>query len=268
MVKVFFSYATVDEEKFNIPELAELLETKPNIEKVFYWGRDSTGSIIKYMEDSITAANTCIFFYSPDASKSKPVEQERDMAVYLGKHIIPLFNNIDEVPLSLRTKTGINLSGKTSETIAEEIFRLINQQFGIVLEEEAVSFVILSKNGLPLFHEDFKPDFTVDPDFLAGFLVAIRSFAKETFIQNEILGGLIFKDHALLMKEKEDIVLIYLFKGQWYFADQKLTRCVESLCKNKPNWQNLQAAAETGNIKLIESSAIKDVVSNIFLPKN
>ncbi len=131
MVKVFFSYATKDSEKFQIPKLAQLLKSKPGIEKVYYWEKHASGSIIEYMEKNVKAADTCVFFYSPVAKFSKPLQMERDMAVYQDKHIIPIFMDINDVPEIIKIMSGVNTNKKTAEKIVDEIYRLITEKFDI-----------------------------------------------------------------------------------------------------------------------------------------
>ena len=129
MVKIFFSYATMDSNKYQIPQLAELLEAKPNIDQVFYWEKSSTGSIIEYMDKNVSVSEACVFFYSETAASSGPVQQERDMAVHQGKHIIPIFTNINDVPKILQIHTGIDASGKPTIQVADEIYRLVSLKF-------------------------------------------------------------------------------------------------------------------------------------------
>ncbi|MFX0065972.1 MAG: glycine cleavage system protein GcvH [Candidatus Hermodarchaeota archaeon] len=143
MVKVFFSYATKDSEKFQIPKLAQLLKSKPGIEKVYYWEKHASGSIIEYMEKNVKASDTCVFFYSSVAKASRPVQMERDMAVYQDKHIIPVFMDINDVPEIIKIMSGVNTNKKTSEKIVDEIYRLITEKFNIIPlstdEQETVS---------------------------------------------------------------------------------------------------------------------------------
>ncbi|MFX1477008.1 MAG: leucine-rich repeat domain-containing protein [Promethearchaeota archaeon] len=138
MVKVFFSYATKDKYVYHIPRLAELLKAKQNIEEVFYWEESASGSIIDYMNEYVKASDTCVFFYSKNAANSEAVKRERDMAIYQGKHIIPVFIDINDVPDILQIETGVNSSNKSKEQVAEQIYRLISLQFGGIEE---------SKNG-------------------------------------------------------------------------------------------------------------------------
>ena len=129
MVNVFFSYATSDRDLYQIPQIAELLEAKPYIDVVYYWEDFASGSIIEYMNKRIKASHTCVFFYSIRAASSEPMKKERDMAIYQGKHIIPVFTDINDVPDILRIETGVDASDKTLELIADKIYHLISRKF-------------------------------------------------------------------------------------------------------------------------------------------
>lgn len=129
MVKVFFSYATSDRDLYQIPRVAEILEGKSYIDVVFYWEGSASGSIIEYMNNCVKASDTCVFFYSKAAASSGPIKKERDMAVYQGKHIIPVFMDIKDVPEILQIETGVDASDKTIEEVSNKIYHLINLKY-------------------------------------------------------------------------------------------------------------------------------------------
>ena len=130
-VRIFFSYASDPQKTFDIPKLALILEENIHIEKVYYWERDSTGSLIDYMNDKVSDSDTCIFFYTVGADISTGVRSERDMAVYGNKHIIPVFTDIQNVPQIIRFNSGINALNKNMNEIAKEIFRLVKEKHGL-----------------------------------------------------------------------------------------------------------------------------------------
>jgi len=129
MVKVFFSYATSDRDLFQIPQVAELLGAKSCIDVVYYWEESASGSIIEYMNNCVKDSDTCVFFYTKAAASSGPVKKERDMAVYQGKHIIPVFMDINDVPEILQIETGVNASDKTIEEVTNKIYHLIDRKY-------------------------------------------------------------------------------------------------------------------------------------------
>lgn len=102
--KIFISYATVDYGRFNISQF--VLALKSDFD-VFYWEETASGSIIEYMEKYVRIADTCVFFCSKAAFNSSAVKKERDMAVYFGKNIIPIFTDIKWVPGIIITERGV-----------------------------------------------------------------------------------------------------------------------------------------------------------------
>ncbi|MFW9993366.1 MAG: toll/interleukin-1 receptor domain-containing protein [Candidatus Odinarchaeota archaeon] len=124
-LKIFFSYATKDSERYRITELARLLESKADIGRVYFWEQHATGSIIEYMDKRVEDSDTCVFFYSKHATKSKPVQMERDMAVYQNKHIVPVFTDINDVPSILKIQAGVDAKNRSPEQVVDELYRLI-----------------------------------------------------------------------------------------------------------------------------------------------
>lgn len=126
-MKIFISYATEDLERFRILSLALTLENCPKIEKVFFWDRDSDASqsIIKYMEESIKNSDCIIAISSQNSKYSGPVDQEIEMAVYLGKTIIPVFQDIKDVRLSLQTKRGVRYNSNHFDLFIKELYRVV-----------------------------------------------------------------------------------------------------------------------------------------------
>ncbi|MHA1647137.1 MAG: toll/interleukin-1 receptor domain-containing protein [Promethearchaeota archaeon] len=104
-MNIFISYASSDLLSFRIPDIAVRMENTEKIERVFYWDRDSTAqkSIVKYMEESITASDVILIVCTEASNDSGPVQQETDMAVYLNKRIVPIFQDINDVRLNLQT---------------------------------------------------------------------------------------------------------------------------------------------------------------------
>ncbi|MFX1252268.1 MAG: toll/interleukin-1 receptor domain-containing protein [Promethearchaeota archaeon] len=129
MVKVFFSYSEKERNQYPISKLAQLLESKPNIEIVYHWERDAKTSIIQYLDEKFPQSDICVFFYSSDAVSSDAERPEQKMAISQGKHIIPVFKEPKDVPPILRIQTGINANNKTPEQILDVLYQLIAAKF-------------------------------------------------------------------------------------------------------------------------------------------
>ncbi|MFX1254059.1 MAG: hypothetical protein ACFFCZ_20770 [Promethearchaeota archaeon] len=131
MVKIFFSYAASDIDKFQIAELARQLESKPGVEKVFYWGADDTGSISRYIEQCVSNADTCVFFYSPELDMTASLTEERYKSADLGKYIIRVFSNFKDVSSIIETELAVNSHQRSVQAVADDIYRLIAKRFDL-----------------------------------------------------------------------------------------------------------------------------------------
>ena len=128
-IKIFFSYSEEDNQIYKINKLADLLEQIKAIDKVYYWERDATGSIIDYMNERVPEVDSCIFFYSERTNERSGVRMERDMAVYHNKHIIPVFKDINHVPPIIRFNSGVDISGKEPFEVVDKMYHLISLKF-------------------------------------------------------------------------------------------------------------------------------------------
>jgi hypothetical protein len=109
-VKIFMSYATIDEEIYKIKKIAEELEKYDYIEDVLYWQEDMKDNIIKYMSKNLEECDTFILFCSPNALNSKPVEKEWTAADAIGVPIIPVFVKTEHIPTLLKSRLGVEFN--------------------------------------------------------------------------------------------------------------------------------------------------------------
>jgi hypothetical protein len=109
-IKIFVSYATVDDEIYKISKIAEELEKYEYIEDVMFWQEDMKDNIIKYMSENLDKCDTFILFCSPNALNSKPVEKEWTAADAIGVPIIPVFIKTEHIPTILKSRLGIEFN--------------------------------------------------------------------------------------------------------------------------------------------------------------
>ncbi|UCC19139.1 MAG: toll/interleukin-1 receptor domain-containing protein [Promethearchaeota archaeon] len=124
-VKIFMSYATVDEEIYKISKMAEELEKLDYIEDVMYWQEDMKDNIIKYMNENLGECDTFILFCSPNAIKSKPVEKEWTAADASGIPIIPVFVKTEHIPTLLKSRLGVEFNTFDFQKNIENLHDLI-----------------------------------------------------------------------------------------------------------------------------------------------
>jgi hypothetical protein len=118
--------------------LVKALEQHLEINKVNYWKRDATTDISKFMFEEIVKCDDFVVFCTEDSFCSKAVRQEWDFALRLGKRIIPVFEEITNVPKSIRMKRGIivsKLSKKKRKKLSEsKISKLIEDLKRLILD--------------------------------------------------------------------------------------------------------------------------------------
>ena len=126
-MKIFISYATEDLIEFKIPQIAQFLEKKEEIEKIFYWERDndSTQDVVEYMEQSIVNSDILIAVSSPHALNSGPVNKETNFAVYSEKRIIPIFKDFIHVREFVKINRGIYFQEANFQEFLEDLYSLI-----------------------------------------------------------------------------------------------------------------------------------------------
>ncbi len=102
---VFLSYSSLDTDRFQINRIAKELQRFPEINKVFYYTKDSGQNIVEYMEKTLGACNIFVLFCTEHSKKSRAVEGEWQTAYQLVKKdkmkIIPIYQDEEDVPLLL-----------------------------------------------------------------------------------------------------------------------------------------------------------------------
>ncbi|MFX1258430.1 MAG: toll/interleukin-1 receptor domain-containing protein [Promethearchaeota archaeon] len=122
---IFVSYATKDVNLYRIPEIADALTTYDEIKDVLYWQEDMHDNIIKYMNDNLGKCDVVLLFCSPNALKSKPVEDEWMAAKAMDKPIIPVFVKTEHIPPLLRSRLGVEFDSFDFEKNIQELYKLI-----------------------------------------------------------------------------------------------------------------------------------------------
>ena len=108
--KIFFSYADSDSRYFQIPRIVRTLELQREIDKVNYWERDAKTDISDFMFEEVVKCDIFVVFCTKYSIHSMAVKQEWEFALSFGKHIIPVFEDIHEIPAPLRMKRGIEIA--------------------------------------------------------------------------------------------------------------------------------------------------------------
>ncbi len=149
-VNIFVSYATNDKEVFRLKDIVQKLENIPEISSVFYWERDNSGDIVKYMNDHLEKTQIMILLCSPNFRKSEPCQSEWTAAFKTKKKIIPVFHNEDDIPPLLSSKVGVKIDFFDFESFFNNLTKEVVKRINLLPKTD-----ILDDNSQPLI-EKFK----------------------------------------------------------------------------------------------------------------
>ena len=132
----------------------------------------------------------------------------------------------------------------------------------VVVEEEPIQLLIMSKSGIPYFNYSFIEGWD-DKDLFSGFMSAFNSFSSELFSKS--IDRIKIDENIILLKPVESFMVCYVIKGQSYPALLKLTRFSDAI-KWKPEiWNALKRAVKTSEmLEFHNPSSLGDVVNEIF----
>ncbi len=102
-------------------------------------------------------------------------------------------------------------------------------------EEEPILLLVLSEGGIPIFSYVFSKEWSFEDDLFGGFLSAINSFSGELFSKG--LDRAKFGEHTVLMKSVASFSICYLFKGQSYLAQKRITNFIKKFENTPEIWQ-------------------------------
>jgi tetratricopeptide (TPR) repeat protein len=133
-----------------------------------------------------------------------------------------------------------------------------------LFEEEPVLLLIVSEGGVPFFSHSFIQDKTFESHLFGGFLTTIDYFINETF--SEGLDRAVFGEYTLLMKSVPPFFIAYIFKGQSYYALQKMNSFIGNLQKNTDIWMKLLRYFRANQtIQLNDFSSLDSLITDTFL---
>ncbi|MCP4762188.1 MAG: TIR domain-containing protein [archaeon] len=127
---VFFSYSSLDQNSHRIQEIVDFLEYQDDIERVFYWERDTQGgeTFDNYMRNSIKTSDIVIVFFTSNSNESIPVFLEIGIAKAFEKRIMPVFDEIKYVTAGINIRRGIQFSQDFRKFCIDLYFRLTGKQ--------------------------------------------------------------------------------------------------------------------------------------------
>jgi len=139
-------------------------------------------------------------------------------------------------------------------------------EFPKASEEDPVTILVITEGGTPLFSHSFIEGKEFESSLFSGFLTTIDYFMKETF--SEGLDRFIFGDYTLLMKSVAPFFICYIFKGESYYALQRIKYFVENIQK-EGLWQNLIKLFQSNrSIHLNDIPLLESLITEIFIAKS
>ncbi|MFX1410760.1 MAG: tetratricopeptide repeat protein [Promethearchaeota archaeon] len=129
--------------------------------------------------------------------------------------------------------------------------------------EEPLLLLIMAEGGVPAFSHAFSRDWEFSDDLLSGFLTAFDSISKEVF--SEGLDRAKFGHHTILIHPVSNFLVCYLFKGQSYFAKQKLGHFTDHMKNISSVWQIFNNFLKNcTTIQLKENPPLEELIIESF----
>ncbi|MHA1277323.1 MAG: roadblock/LC7 domain-containing protein [Candidatus Helarchaeota archaeon] len=117
---LFLGYATMDIERFHIPEIAGTLEQKSEVEQVLYWQAGMPETLSDFTNEHVLKCDIYLLFCSQNSTQAELSGVDWEFAHRNKKFILPIFESIEDVPPLLRRIRGILFKeGDLKETISQ-----------------------------------------------------------------------------------------------------------------------------------------------------
>jgi tetratricopeptide (TPR) repeat protein len=132
------------------------------------------------------------------------------------------------------------------------------------VSEIPMMLLILSEGGVMTFSYPFESKWEFDEEIFGSFLTAFNSFSDEFFSKG--LDRAKFGDDMILMQSVDKFLVCYLFKGETYFALQKLNQFAEDIQNNANIWKTLHNFSQTNQVVEIKDiPTLGNIINEIFI---
>ncbi|MHA2181420.1 MAG: tetratricopeptide repeat protein [Promethearchaeota archaeon] len=129
--------------------------------------------------------------------------------------------------------------------------------------EESMVLLIIAEGGVLIFSYPFTVEWKQDEELFSSFLSAFSSFSNEFF--SEGLDRVKFGQNTVLMQSVANFSVCYLFKGQSYYASQKLASFSHQIEDNSSISQTLHKFYKTSQVlELKDSPQLESLIAEIF----
>ena len=186
-MKIFFSYMSDDQIEFRVEQIVDFLEYQEDIERVYYWQRDTAGGqkFDDYMRSSINASDLVIVLFTENTRDSIPVIQEIGMAKAFQKKILPIFVDIEDVCANIQISRGVCYTNDFRAFCKDLYFKIAKKEARF---QEKNPLMELRKSMHDIF--EFNKLNYVEPEFRA--CSKSRCQDEDSGIENPLISYRIF----------------------------------------------------------------------------
>lgn len=133
-----------------------------------------------------------------------------------------------------------------------------------ITEESPFMFLMIAVSGMSIFSKIFVDQDLMDEQLIGGFITAINIVTQQAFSDQDAIEGIRHQEFTLLLKYlgSTRILCVYVFKGQTYFAMQKLKTFIETVQYSEA-MSLIDEANDIGQI-ISEEPALVEIVTKIF----
>jgi len=164
-----------------------------------------------------------------------------------------------EISLSQRMKS-VNLEG-----LVKTMTRMGDVDVSSNNMETPVLMLIMTTDGLAIFSKQFVSE-KLDDLQIGGFLSSMNSFLQRTIAPLGTVDRIKYLNYTLLFKSIENVLLCYIFKGESYFALEKIDNFLKVFHDSSPIWQYINEFLQTGQQFNPEAtSVVNNLIDEIFL---
>ncbi|MDX1797688.1 MAG: tetratricopeptide repeat protein [Candidatus Lokiarchaeia archaeon] len=164
-------------------------------------------------------------------------------------------------------KSNLPMSERLKKTgLKEEMKRMIQKrkiEIPVPFEEDPLLLLIVTEGGVPAFSHAFSKDWHFSDELFSGFLSSFDSISKEVF--SEGLDRAKFGEYTIIISSFGKFLICYLFKGQSYYAKQKLGYFTDHV-KTTPSVEQIlnHFLKDFHTIQLEEYPILKELIIESF----
>lgn len=164
----------------------------------------------------------------------------------------------EKAPLSKRLQK-VNL-GEHVDRILRKNFAE-NEQYP---NETPVLLSIINESGPTIYSHQFIDDWNYDDQLFGGLMSAFHSFCKDLF--KESLDRARFGKYNVIVSLNSPIIIIYLYTGSTFAAQQHLEQFINDVFASRETWQQLIFATEANNVLQAEQVPhLEKILDRVFI---